>query len=157
MMTPATAGALLAYASAFDNRNVTTEAATAWSEALAPYVNLADGKAAIVEHYGRTRDWIMPADINAAVKRIRAGRIDKHPHGELPPGLDPIQSKEWLLAYRRAVGDGRPVDDAQQAADYEVGAARPVLVQPDPEKVRQIVAKTAANLPKPPEVPDDAA
>jgi len=157
MMTPATAAALLAYASAFDNRNVTPEAATAWSEALAPYVNLTDGKAAIVEHYGRTRDWIMPADINAGVKRTRATRIEKHPYGDLPPGLDATQAKAWLLTYRRAVGDGSTLDAAHEAADRAVNAERPAHIEADPEKVRQIVAKTANALPRPPAVPDDAA
>src|SRR5690606_26424831 len=74
--SPAIAAALLAYAAATDNRNVTEEAARGWAAALDERVTPADGKAAIDTHRATSTDWLMPAHVNAEVRRIRKARAD---------------------------------------------------------------------------------
>ena len=159
-MTPEQAAALMTYASAFDNRNVTAEAATAWADTLAPYVNLHDGRRAVSDHYATTSDWIMPAHINRAVKRYRAARIAEAPYGDVPPELDPAQTQAWLTTYRRALGDGNTVNAAHQAADHAHNITRPPEIEPNPERVTQLIDHVRNQIPTPPtsqEQPDDAA
>lgn len=117
-ITPATAAELLARASARDNREVTRAMAIAWSEDLDDVVSLADGSAAISAHYRRTRDWIMPADINTAVRAMRKERTDRIsdlvPPGELAD--HPRAEAAWKREYTRAIGNGDQHDVAWKAA-----------------------------------------
>ena len=116
--TVTTAAALLAVASAFDNRNVTEEAATLWAEALTA-TTLNDGKAAIVAHYARTRDWIMPADVNREVAAIRRARLKAVDIPDPPPGLSHDQAVAWHNRLVRLVGGGMTLDAAMDQATIE--------------------------------------
>lgn len=141
-MTPAQAAALLTYASAFDNRRVTPEAATAWAEVLIP-MSLADGKAAIQRHYASTSDWIMPVHINAAVTRVQEKRFEAA--GVLPGSpadLDGSQHVLWTRTLRHAIADGVSVHDAVTAADRATNYDRPPEITDGP--VRDIKALIAA-------------
>lgn len=148
MPTQSEAARILAYAAASDNRTVTEAAALAWSRQLAHYVTFEDAAVAIDQHYARTRDFVMPADVNAGVKRLRVARIDSAPFGEIPDGLSEPQHRAWLGAYRAALGDGQTPGDAQAAADEAVGATRPPRIVADPERVARLI--NAAQPPRPP-------
>lgn len=112
---------LLAKAATFDNRKeLGDEAAQSWSEALGG-VDPVDAARAIVEHYTHTREFIMPSDIRAGVRRIRGARIDAVLTGSepLPPACladDPARYQAWRKAFLGALGDGRPLRDAETAA-----------------------------------------
>ena len=69
-MTPEETGKLLATCAAYDRRTVGEMDVIAWFKALGdlPY-DVCD--AAAVAHYRHSRDWIMPADIRAAIKRAQ--------------------------------------------------------------------------------------
>lgn len=96
-MSPAEAALLLGVAAAYDNRTVSEIAARAWAEALAG-VELADAKAVVVEHYRRTRDWIMPADVLAGVKAMQRARLAAAPPPL--PSTDPDNVREYLAETR---------------------------------------------------------
>lgn len=121
------AAALLSWASAFDNREVTEAAATAWAEALDERVNLADGKAAISAHYAKDPRWIMPAAINAGVLSIRKTRLDAMQSPQPPQSLDGHPGREltWQRAYREAIGDGETEDRATIRACDALGIPVP--------------------------------
>ena len=98
---------LLTVAAAFDNRKPDADAATAWSVALDGY-RFEDCRDAIVAHYRSSSDWLMPAHVVAAVKRMRAGRIDAAaltPPRDLDPD-DTAAYRRWLAGERARVADG---------------------------------------------------
>lgn len=111
-MTPAEASQLLAIAAGFDNRKSDRVIARTWAAALDGY-RLADCEQAIIRHYRRTRDWMMPADVIGEVKRIRYERLEAHiqKHGPLhpPADLDPDNSgayADWLHDEQTRIANG---------------------------------------------------
>ena len=81
MMTPEDVAKLLMRIAAIDNRSITPETAGAWELMLKPYVTLTDATQAYVDFYADPkwadnprRPWIMPADINKRVSRMRDRR-----------------------------------------------------------------------------------
>jgi len=139
------AAELLGRAAARDNREPTRAGAIAWSEDLHEYVSLADGSAAISAHYQRTRDWIMPSDINTAVRAMRKARTERIGADEIPPAaLDekPAVALTWTREYRRAIGDGEAPDAATKRACDAVGIAVPLQLDavPRPEAVKRLMA-----------------
>lgn len=142
---PSVAAELLGRAAARDNRQPTRAQALAWSEDLHETVSLADGSAAISAHYQRTRDWIMPSEINSAVQAMRRTRTEKIGSDELPPAeLDdqPARAVTWTREYRRAIGDGHEPDQATKRACAAVGVAVPAQIEPTrrPDEVRRLMA-----------------
>lgn len=73
------AAMLLGTAAAFDRREVSELDAGAWHAALAAAgladLELKDAEAAVIDHYSKTRDWLMPADVIGYCKRIRRERV----------------------------------------------------------------------------------
>lgn len=67
-MDVATAALLLGVASGFDNRKPNADAAAAWAQALNG-MDPAMCRDAIVDHYSRSREWLMPSDVIQAVRR----------------------------------------------------------------------------------------
>lgn len=65
---------LLAYISAFDNRNFDHLIAGAWNELLREY-DLEECKAAVREHFTESSKWMMPADLIGRIKEIRRERL----------------------------------------------------------------------------------
>jgi hypothetical protein len=108
-VTPTEAAALLTVAAAFDNRKPDADAAKAWSIALGnlPFVDCRD---AIVQHYRATDAWLMPSHIIAAVRKVRRDRLEDAPALTPPPGLDPIETIEWLKGARARIAAGETVD-----------------------------------------------
>lgn len=107
-MTPAEAAALLTVCAAYDNRKPDADAAQAWALALdgLPFTDCRD---VIVEHYRRSSDWVMPAHIRTAVRKIRDKRIAEAGDLTPPRGLTDAQEREWLGEARRRIGDGETV------------------------------------------------
>jgi hypothetical protein len=131
-MTPAESGALLLFASAFDNRQPSEPAALAWSEALDERVTLADARGIIAEHYARSRDWIMPSDINVRGLALRKTRLDRIETPQPPETIDPddvARNIRWTRAYVRLVGDGIPEVEATAKACAEVGVNVPAQLE----------------------------
>lgn len=108
-MTPGEATALLSVAAAFDNRKPDADAAIAWSVALGdlPFTDCRD---AIVAHYRKTSDWLMPTHVISAVKTIRNSRLEDAPPLTPPPNLDPIETVAWLKDARHRIANGEVVD-----------------------------------------------
>ena len=102
---------LLAQVAAYDRRTVGEADVEAWHTVLAD-IPLADAVQAVSDHYRRSRDWIMPAEVLATARRLRGYRLEhaaRAPH----PDVDPNDVVEWLAAYRRqlrAIADGQPVN-----------------------------------------------
>ena len=144
-MNAADAQTLLAMAAAYDNRTASAIAARAWSKALNDVVNLADAEAVLVEHYARTRDWVMPSDINNGVtliRRNRTSRIETPQPPETIDGDDVARQIEWVRAYTRHVGDGMDDDTAFSAACDSVGVRLPAL-ESAPRPVGALVEQLA--------------
>jgi hypothetical protein len=108
-MTPTEAAALLTIAAAYDNRKADEDTAKAWSVALGdlPFIDCRD---AIVAHYQRTTDWLMPAHVIGAVRKIRRDRLEDAPPMTPPPGLDVVQTLAWTRDARARIAAGETVD-----------------------------------------------
>lgn len=110
-MSPAEAQVLLSMASAFDNRKPDSDAAKAWSVALDD-LRFEDCRLALIDHYRTSTEWLMPAMVRTAVRRMRAKRIADAPQPTPPPGLTPLETNAWLKDARRRIGDGEVVETA---------------------------------------------
>ena len=104
-MKPTEAAALLTIAAAFDNRKPDPDQAKAWAMAL-DGLRFEDCRAVVVEHYQRSREWIMPVDVRAAVKKLRAKRISEHAPVTPPPDLSVAETIQWQRETTKAIGDG---------------------------------------------------
>lgn len=128
-MTPQEAAIVLAKCSAFDNRQPSQAAATAWGEAIDEDVTLQDALAIVRDHYANSRDWIMPADINRISRQLRRQRIEAVLQNRtiLPEGLgdEPTVEVAWQERFRRAVGDGLTLDEAKAQAWRSIGRTPP--------------------------------
>jgi hypothetical protein len=105
-MTPAEAAKLLTIASAYDNRKPDADQARAWALILDD-IRYEDAQVVVIEHFRRSRDWLMPVDIIAGVKRIRAKRIAEHPP-VIPP--EKAHFPTWIADINRRIGDGETFD-----------------------------------------------
>jgi hypothetical protein len=127
-MTPAEAAALLGVAAAFDNRKPDADAAQAWSRTL-DGLRFQDCRDAIIGHYKRTNDWLMPSHVIAEVKRIRHKRVMEFGPIDPPASLDPSDTgayHDWLTATTKAIGDGDmapavPIDGPRRDVIRELG------------------------------------
>lgn len=110
-MKPTEAAALLTVAAAFDNRKPDADQAHAWAAALDD-LPFNDCREAVIAHYRNSREWMMPSDVRAGVKRMRRARLTEY--GELPPpprDLDPENARAynaWLVTTTKAIADGTP-------------------------------------------------
>lgn len=100
------AAALLTVAASYDSRKPDEDTATAWMYAL-DGLRFEDCRLAVVEHYQRSTDWMMPKHVIDSVRRIRSKRIAEGEHALIPPAdLDPWQTITWLSNAKRRLGDG---------------------------------------------------
>ena len=127
---------ILAKCAAFDNRKPDPMAVAAWSEALDRDVTVQDALAAVSTYYSQTRQWIMPSDVNAACRALRAQRIrdeiDARGH-LLPDGLgdEPAAEARWRKASLHALGQGAT---REQASEY---AWRTIYMTPPPTVITE--------------------
>lgn len=96
-MTPAQTAALLAMCAAYDQRTIGQADVAAWHAAL-DGIHPDDARAAVVAHYRRSRERIMPADVVAAARRARADRLAAGP--EPVPDADPSDPAAYIAALR---------------------------------------------------------
>lgn len=82
----------------------------AWEESLAD-IRFADAVQAVAEIVRESGDWIDPAMIRLRVRRIRAGRLERHPEVIPPPDLTARQELAWLRDARRRIADGEQIPD----------------------------------------------
>lgn len=129
---PSIAAALLMYAAAVDNRKDSEEAARAWAASLNDHVTIADGKTAIDSHRAVSTDWLLPAHINAEVRRMRRARTDAIGADEIPPAElseHPMRALAWTREYRRAIGNGDLPEVATKRACEAVGVEVPPMIE----------------------------
>lgn len=129
-LNPDEVATLLGIAASFDNRKANEEAVVAWRVALGG-ISFTDARDAIAAHYAESREWIMPADIKARVRRVRAKRIDEHPPLVPPPGLSDVEERAWLAAARRRIGNGEVID-CDAAYELVSGSVRELLAAATP-------------------------
>lgn len=121
---------VLAKCAAFDNRKPDPAAVVAWADALDRDITLQDALDSISEYYSQSREWIMPADVNAACRARRARRIREEieRNGQLlPEGLsdEPTSEVRWRRAAMRALGDGATREQASEIAWRTIGMTPP--------------------------------
>lgn len=126
---PEIAAALLSWAAAFDNREVTRTAAIAWGDALDDVVTLEDGKAAITNHARTSSEYLKPIHINTEVRRIRKQRTDAIGELNPPADLDVADDIAWLRSYVRAIGDGKTPEAATEHACRALGIPVPAQIE----------------------------
>lgn len=119
-MKPTEAAALLTIAAAYDNRKPDADQARAWAMVL-DGLRFEDCRDVIVEHFKRSREWMMPADVIAGVKRMRTKRLNEFGALPNPPAhIDPDDTGavlRWEREIREAIADGRYTrEDAQPEA-----------------------------------------
>ncbi|TCJ23035.1 hypothetical protein [Nocardioides jejuensis] len=129
-MTPTEAGTLLTMASAFDNRKVDPDAAKAWAVAL-DGLRFDDCRAALIQHYKTSTDWLMPASLRTLVKRLRRNRVLEYGVLPDPPShLDPDNAAAyiaWQKATTRAIADGNPPTKPAELPARDPGEIRALL------------------------------
>lgn len=135
-MQPQEVQQVLAKCAAFDNRRPDPTVIAAWGDALDRDVTLRDALEAVSTHYATSRDWIMPADINAACRTIRATRIyeEEQRHGHLLPdglGDTPALEMTWRREAMRALGQGATREEASD------GAWRSIGMEPPPAEINR--------------------
>jgi hypothetical protein len=100
-------GRVLALASGYDNRKLDETVAVAW-HAIIGDLDFTDCCHVVRDHYARSRDWLMPADIRDGVRRLRNDRLARTP--DPVPAIDPDRPREFIHAVRetrRAIADGQ--------------------------------------------------
>ena len=73
-MKPHQMADLLNLISSTDGRNLTQQMPVAWMEIIGD-LDFEDSKAAVVDHFQSSTEWLMPAHVRAGVKRIRDKRL----------------------------------------------------------------------------------
>ncbi|MAE64132.1 MAG: hypothetical protein CMJ18_07635 [Phycisphaeraceae bacterium] len=101
------AAALLGIAAAFDNRKPDPDAAKAWAVALEG-LPFGDCRDAVIAHYRKTNDWLMPAHVIGEVKRVRADRLSHTDMPSPPQGAadDPAVYSRWYRETRLSIMNG---------------------------------------------------
>ena len=144
-MTPQEAAALLTVAAAFDNRKPDPDAAQAWALALGdlPFTDCRD---AIVAHYRKTTEWLMPAHVLELVKRVRDKRIADHEGALTPPphAREGDAHRDWLREAKRRLGDGEPVEAIAWTDPDAIERHLPDLRQLMPTPIRDALHPTTA-------------
>jgi len=150
MMITEAAG-LLAVAAAFDNRKPDADAAQAWAIALEG-LSFSDCRDAIVAHYRRTNDWLMPNHVITGVRKIRDKRLDDFGNYDVPDGLNSRETLDFLRATNKRIADGEIAAAAELATpdlkprdlpDIQTLMPSPDGRTPAPDNLRDLVAETA--------------
>lgn len=109
-MNRAEVAQLLAMASTYDKRTVGDADVIGWHAILEP-VSFEDARLALLAHFGRSTDWMMPAHIVRGVERLHAVRLEAAGDA-LRDGTDDLEGSEFLRRLRanreRIVGGGSP-------------------------------------------------
>jgi hypothetical protein len=100
------AAKVLTLCAVYDRRTIGETDVREWHNVL-DLVRFADATVAVRQHYAAHREWVMPSDVLAGVKRLRAGRLAREPD-QVPAGDpdDVIGYLHDLRQDRRQVADG---------------------------------------------------
>lgn len=118
----AIAAAVLAKASAYDNRRAESDEdrrlkIAAWAEALHPATTRDDALRAVAEHYSSSDDWLTVNRLNAMTRRYRAKRLGRalipYPEGL---GDHPAAETRWRAEYHTAIATGSTPEQAHDHA-----------------------------------------
>ena len=145
-MTPAQAAALLTIAAAYDNRKPDEDQARAWAMILGD-LRFEDCRDAVLRHYRKSREWLMPAEVIEGVREIRNERWDRfikdHTPGYLPIPRrfdgDPEKEQAWWADVAPKIRNGEITTAAQLDLDAEGE-----LVPRDVESLGQIGRRVPA-------------
>ncbi|MFE7609229.1 zinc finger domain-containing protein [Streptomyces celluloflavus] len=116
-MTPAELAEVLGFAAFYDNRTLGEGDVRAW-HLIVGRLDAADARQAVIDHYGTTRDRMMPADMLRLATRSREDHAADIQGPGLPPEIpdaDPDDVPAYLAAVREqrhhaaAPGPRRPV------------------------------------------------
>ena len=140
-MKPTEAAALLTIAASFDNRKPDADQAKAWAMAL-DGLGFEDCRDVVVEHYRKSREWLMPADVFAGVRRIRYERIERFGYITPPPELDFAEEQAYIKHIRERVAAGELTRE-QYDADLRAKGLTGDREHPELERVfRQVDEET---------------
>ena len=140
-MKPTEAAALLTIAASFDNRKPDADQAKAWAMAL-DGLGFEDCRDVVVEHYRKSREWLMPADVFAGVRRIRYDRIERFGYITPPPELDFAEEQAYIKHIRERVAAGELTRE-QYDADLRAQGLAGDRKHPELERVfRQVDEET---------------
>jgi hypothetical protein len=138
-MKPSEASALLTVISRTDKRTFGEPEAISWATILTKAnVGVKDAITAAEDHFGESREYLMPIHIIERVRVIRRERMTAAGPCPMPGDLTLPQEQAWRRAWIAAVTDG--ADDPQQIANEAVGIEnRPLELVPMPDDVRRAI------------------
>lgn len=139
-MNPIEAGALLTAAAQIDNRNWDESTAQAWSAMIDPAVTFRDAIDALKAHYNRTRQWLMPSDINDHVRGLHKIRLQDAGPPDYPNGLTQAQERAYRELWQMHVKSGSPAAEATTLADEQLHIDRGQL-GPAPDDIRKSIER----------------
>lgn len=150
-MNIADASALLTFASAGDNRNVTREASLIWSEALDANITLADARQAIVSHFANSGDYLKPAHVNSIVRGWQRDRARDLPPLIPPRDLadNPQREIEWSRVWGDAFIAGHTEDSSRAIANRQFGITEdepPLAIEAHVGALRESLDRTAREM-----------
>ena len=140
-MTPKETLQLLRVVAAIDHRTVGETDVTLWHAMLSD-ISLDDAQAAVIAYFRDCSDWLMPADIRARVKRVRADRLARVPSpAPRSPEIDddPAAYRAALKAMIKSIADARTVHTALTTSREPS--------RPPEEARREIEAITVSSVP----------
>lgn len=108
-------GELLAYISAFDNRNFNEYTAAVWHEIFADY-DLAECKTMVLEHFNESTEYLVPAHLTRRLTETRRERLKAI--GTVPrvnrADEDRPDAHQLLKRIAKAVASGRLTKDGYE-------------------------------------------
>ncbi len=137
-MTPKETLQLLRTVAAIDHRTVGETDVTLWHAMLGD-IALNDAQAAVIAYFRDSREWLMPADVRARVKRMRADRLAQVP-SPAPRSAEiddnPGAYQAALKALIKSIADGKTTDTALA---HSRDPSRP------PEEARRAIEQVAGH------------
>jgi len=108
---------LLSVIGAFDRRALGDADGHSWHAAIGD-LNYEDARQAVIDHYGESAEWIMPAHVRQRIRETRLRRLRDTEIPPPPPELtdDPDAYRQWLRTATRIVADGGTAEQAAAAA-----------------------------------------
>ena len=98
---------LLTLTASFDRRTAGKTDVAAW-QATVGDLAWDDARAAVIDHYRESTEWLMPAHIRQRVAAMRQARLDAAGPVEIPEHLadHPAEALAWKQAAVTAIADG---------------------------------------------------
>lgn len=104
-MNRSEAATILALCASYDRRTIGEADVAAWIQVIGD-LRFQDVSQAIVGHYSRSRDFVMPSEIRTEVRRIRDDRLLRTPLPAPPADLSPLETIAWQRQTTARIADG---------------------------------------------------